>query len=114
MRARLLGFLLIALMAIPAGWAVPVSFSGHTSHAAGSSLPCHTHHETQGQHECPCCPDHGGGSMADCLSSCAASVAVPVTGVPVVEAVGSIRPPVHVAAAFSSRADALFKPPPIL
>jgi hypothetical protein len=115
MRARLISFLLIALMALPAGWAAPVSFGGHSSHAhATSSSPACDTHEAHGRDNCPCCPDHGGGSMADCFSVCAVSVAAPAASLPVIESVGSIRPPAHAAVAFSSRADLPFKPPPIL
>ena len=115
MRTRLLSFLLIALMAIPAGWAAPASFAGaHSSHAAGSAPPCHTDESPAARDNCPCCPDHGGGSMADCLATCAVSLATPMADLPAVQFVGTLRPPVHVAVAFSSRTDSLFKPPPIL
>jgi len=113
-RIRLLSFLLIALMAFPAGWAVPVSFGSHSSHATSEAAPdCATHEQHTGRDDCPCCP-HQGGSMADCLSVCAAAVAVPVTALPAMESVAGVRPPLHTAAAFTSRADSPFKPPPIL
>lgn len=115
MRARLIGFLLIALMAFPAGWAAPASFIAHSSHAAHATSdapPCHTA-ELQSRDDCPCCPDDGG-SMSDCLSACAAPLAVPAPSLPVLEAAGGIRPLAHAAPAFTSLEESPFKPPPIL
>jgi hypothetical protein len=115
MRVRLISFLLIVLMAIPAGWAAPASFiahSSHASHAANDAPPCHTE-DAQSRDDCPCCPDHGG-SMSDCLSACAVALAVPVTSLPVIQAVDGVRPLAHTVPAFTSIEDSPFKPPPIL
>jgi hypothetical protein len=90
----LISFLLIVLMAAPAGWTVADTQSSHS-------------HD-----DCPCCPDHGG-SITDCLSACVASIAMPAFSLPAVQLDRGARPPVHIAATFSSRADLPFKPPPI-
>jgi hypothetical protein len=110
MRARLLGFLLIALMAFPAGWAGPAFFGADSAHETSTSEPCEGHDHASD--DCPCCPDKGG-SMADCLSSCVASVAVPASSLPVLRTGSALQPPVHAATEFTSRAELPFKPPPI-
>jgi hypothetical protein len=51
--------------------------------------------------------------MADCLSVCAVAVGMPAVSSPEVLRDRGIRPSAHIAAAFTSRADLPFKPPPI-
>jgi hypothetical protein len=113
MRVRVLSLLLIALLAFPASWAAPVLVGAHPAHTASSDAPPCDSHEGHTNDDCPCCPEHSG-SMSDCLSVCALAVGMPAVTLPTLHADGSMPPPVHVAAAFSSRSDSPFKPPPIL
>lgn len=110
-RSRWLTFLLIGLLALPASWAAPgLAFDAHT-HGASGADPCAMQDHAPGD-DCPCCPD-SGGSVASCLSSCPAVVAAPVTLLVPIVFLSSVRPAVHPAASFTSRADLPFKPPPI-
>jgi hypothetical protein len=108
MRARLIGFLLIALLALPPSWAM----HGGASSGSHDTEHCATH----GGHpadDCPCCPD-GDMSFTGCLYSCVAAAAMPVL-IPSAEVVVIVvKPPTQSAVPFSTRADLPFKPPPIL
>jgi len=109
MRDRLIRFLMIFLLALPASGVV----AAPTVHHSTGSIeePCSTHVEGMGD-ECPCCPDNGK-SIASCLSACAVAVALPVTVFLSADRAASGKPAVHPAVSFSSRAELPYKPPPI-